>query len=271
MPLRLRHALYYLLVAAVPLCAQTRTATDATDLALPVPGSRTLRILSPTLLEVTVITEKAPDGPAGRAQDADAPFAPEAALRSLEVTVDGKPAAVEARGWKRRAAYAPIAHRDLRVATELYLRLANPIGESAVALTVSVRDSSGAPGGAMAGKPLEARMDPLRLSSAIHVNQEGYVPTLAKRAIVGYYLGDMGEMPVPADAGFSLVDAQGGRVMYHGVLERRPEAGGGSSPPSYQQVFAADFSSFSTPGEYRIEVPGLGASLPFLINEGIAM
>src|ERR1700679_3621022 len=146
MPMRLRHALSTLLVAAAPLCAQTRTATDAADLALPVPGSRTLRILSPTLLEVTVVTEKEPDATTRPAADQDAgvPASPEAALRSLEVTVDGKPAAVEATGWKRRAAYAPTSHRDLRVATELYLRLANPIGESAVSPTVSVREASGA-------------------------------------------------------------------------------------------------------------------------------
>src|ERR1700722_17621334 len=131
MPMRRRHALCSLLVAAAPLCAQTRTATDTADLALPVPGSRTLCILSPTLLEVTVVTEKEPDASARR--EADAGAAPEAALRSLEATVDGKPAAGEAGGWKRRAAYAPIAHRDLRVATELYLRLSSPIGGSAAA------------------------------------------------------------------------------------------------------------------------------------------
>ncbi|MBI4657817.1 MAG: glycoside hydrolase family 9 protein [Verrucomicrobia bacterium] len=33
----------------------------------------------------------------------------------------------------------------------------------------------------------------------------------------------------------------------------------------------ADFSSFTTPGEYRLAVPGLGTSWPFRIDEGVAM
>src|SRR5262249_18029400 len=37
----------------------------------------------------------------------------------------------------------------------------------------------------------------------------------------------------------------------------------------YQRVFEADFSSFKTPGEYRLLVAGLGASFPFFIDEGI--
>ncbi len=33
----------------------------------------------------------------------------------------------------------------------------------------------------------------------------------------------------------------------------------------------ADFSDFNTPGQYRLQVAGMGASLPFLIDGGIAM
>ncbi len=36
-------------------------------------------------------------------------------------------------------------------------------------------------------------------------------------------------------------------------------------------MFEADFPSFTTPGECQLVDPGYGASLPFLINEGIAM
>src|SRR5439155_19254565 len=43
------------------------------------------------------------------------------------------------------------------------------------------------------------------------------------------------------------------------------------TPTPYQKVYEADFSSFKQPGEYRLLVPGMGASLPFLIDEGIAM
>src|SRR5690606_19925973 len=31
------------------------------------------------------------------------------------------------------------------------------------------------------------------------------------------------------------------------------------------------FTSFNTPGEYKLVVPGMGASLPFHITEGVAM
>jgi hypothetical protein len=40
--------------------------------------------------------------------------------------------------------------------------------------------------------------------------------------------------------------------------------------PCYQNVLEADFSNFKTPGEYRLQVPGLGASFPFSIDDGIA-
>ena len=38
----------------------------------------------------------------------------------------------------------------------------------------------------------------LRISPAIHVNQEGYMPNFSKKAMVGYYLGSLGEMDIPA-------------------------------------------------------------------------
>src|SRR5207247_581882 len=146
-----------LLLAATPLSAQTRTATDTRVLALPVPGERTLRILSPTLLEITIVTQKEPDSTLKKIQNAlgRAPVAPERALKALEVTIDGKPAKIAATGWKRRAVYAPIARRDLRVATELYLRLATPLPTVADRPSVvEVRDPSGALGEGSDQSPL---------------------------------------------------------------------------------------------------------------------
>ncbi|HZV36972.1 MAG TPA: glycoside hydrolase family 9 protein, partial [Verrucomicrobiae bacterium] len=113
--------------------------------------------------------------------------------------------------------------------------------------------------------------NPLRFSPAIHVNQEGYVPSFPKKAMVGYYLGSMGEMPVPASTSFSIVDATTGAAVYQGTLTPRKDTGWNYSPTPYQNVMMADFSGLTTPGEYQLVVPGLGASLPFLINDGIAM
>ena len=73
-------------------------------------------------------------------------------------------------------------------------------------------------------------MDPLRFNPAIHVNQEGYVPNYSKKAMVGYYAGSMGEMSVPASAGFKLVDANTGALTPRGqtILAHTPMARFGS-------------------------------------------
>ncbi len=262
-----------LLFMATLLGGQTRTTPDARALALPVPGESTLRILSPTILEIEIITVKEPASALNRIQSAlgTSPAAPERALKTLEVTVDGQPAILAATGWKRRAVYAPIARRDLRVATQLYLRLATPLDFSGAPKTIAVRDPSGALGGGAAKSPLTARTDPRRVSPVIHVNQEGYVPAFPKKAMVGYYLGDLGEMPVSATAGFTLIEARSGAEVFRGPLTRRPDVGQNILPLPYQEVLVADFGEFTTPGEYRLAIEGLGASLPFLIDEGIAM
>src|SRR5262249_54080238 len=38
----------------------------------------------------------------------------------------------------------------------------------------------------------------------------------------------------------------------------------------YQSVLAADFTSFQKPGEYKVQIDGLGVSFPFRIDEGYA-
>src|SRR6185436_17627342 len=62
-----------------------------------------------------------------------------------------------------------------------------------------------------------------------------------------------------------------GTLVYTGTLTLRPDVGYVYTPTPYQKVVEADFSSVTTPGQYQLVVPGLGASLPFAINEGIAM
>ena len=89
--------------------------------------------------------------------------------------------------------------------------------------------------------------------------------------MVGYYLGNLGEMDISASLGFTLVDANTGAQVYQGTLTLRQDVGYIYTPTPYQKVLEADFSSFTTPGQYRLVVPGLGASLPFPIDEGVAM
>jgi hypothetical protein len=67
-----------------------------------------------------------------------------------------------------------------------------------------------------------------------------------------------------------IVDASGATV-YSGTLTQRADVGYLYTPTPYQKVYEADFSAFNTPGQYRLVVPGMGASLPFTITDGIAM
>jgi hypothetical protein len=234
----------------------------------PAVGDHQLRVLSPTVLELTWVNSKLPD-PA-RVTDWDLvdgsyQFQPPAA-NELAVQVSGQPAPIAAVGFKRRPLYAPVAVRDLRIGNYLYLRLASPIATGQLVEVLN-------PGERL--WPMSRRFvgsaDPLRYSPAIHVNQEGYVPSFSKKAMVGYYLGNSGEMDIPASSGFQLVDATNGAVVYQGPLTNRQDVGYVYSPTPYQKVWEADFSAFTTPGQYKLVVPGLGASLPFRIDDGVAM
>jgi hypothetical protein len=168
-------------------------------------------------------------------------------------------------GFKRRPRYAPLADRDLRIDSRLYLQLATPIPEGQ---TVTLTDPDASLWGA--NLSLNARMDPLRYSPAIHVNEEGYEPMFSKLAMVGAFLGSLGELDVPSRS-FQLIDTVTGQAAYSGIMTPRRDAGFSKLPAPYQAVLVADFSAFARPGLYRLQVPGLGASLPFRIQEGIAM
>jgi hypothetical protein len=236
---------------------------DDTDLQLPKVGSNLLRILSPSLLELVAITTKQPD-PAQVSSWNFANALPSAS--KFNVSINGQTVSVTAVGFKRRVLYAPLNSYDLRIQNSLYLTINASVSDSQL-VTVTNPDATVW----AASTQFQALSTPQRYSPAIHVNQEGYVPALAKQAQVGYYLGDMGEMPIPAGNGFKVVDAATGSTVFTGSLTVRPDSGYQTNPLPYQQVYVADFSAFKTPGQYQIEVPGMGASLPFLIDEGIAM
>jgi len=243
------------------------SVVDYTTPELPEVGANTMNVLAPNVLELVLVNTKQPDpAPVSSWNWVNNHQLSAPPSSAFAVTVNGKPVAVTAVGFKRSPLAAPLANYDLRIENCLYLELGTPVADNeAVAVTN--------PDGALwpASMQFTATADPLRYAPAIHVNQEGYLPNYPKQAMVGYYLGSLGELSVPASAGFTLVDAASGTQVFQGSLTQRPDSGFQYTPTPYQQVYQADFSSFNTPGEYRLVVPGMGASLPFLIDPGIAM
>ncbi|MEY4940040.1 MAG: hypothetical protein RIQ93_1775, partial [Verrucomicrobiota bacterium] len=235
---------------------------------MPQIGDYQLRIVSPTMLELQRITTKAADPDTvtewNFVSSSGVLTAP--AASQFAATANGQATSVKSVGFRRRVAYAPQNYRDLRIDNCLYLELSNSVVEGA---TVEVQN----PDGSLWPSTMQFKTaaNPLRYSPAIHVNQEGYIPAQPKKAMVGYYLGNLGELDVNAAVGFKIVSAATGVTVHQGELTSRLETGYVYSPRPYQKVYQADFSAFTTPGEYQLVVPGLGASLPFLINEGVAM
>ena len=240
---------------------------DDTNLVAPSVGDNALRVLTPTLLELRQLNTKAPDPATVSSWNLVNSSGQLAAPATSEfvVTVGGQSVGVTAVGFKRRVFYAPVNTYDLRIDNALYLQLSQPIADGQ-SVTVTNPDAKVWP----STVKFALTADPLRYSPAIHVNQEGYVPSFSKKAMVGYYLGDMGEMPVAA-TGFSIIDVNTNAVVFQGSLTQRKDSGYETTPLPYQQVYEADFSSFTTPGEYQVQVAGMGTSVPFIINDGIAM
>lgn len=233
-------------------------------LGLPAIGSTSLIVLSPQVLELTLVNTKAPNAERVTSWDFVQSFAlslPD--VQSLIVTADSEPVRIEALGFRRRPLFAPLKKRDLRIGNSLYILLASPLLEGQI---VKVDN----PAGNLFGPGVEfaTRVDPLRQNPAIHVNQLGYMPAQPKKAMVGYYLGSMGEMPIPVQNGFQVVEARSGRPVYSGGLKLRIDRGYTYKPEPYQRVYEADFSEYRTEGEYRLAVPGMGVSSPFRIDSG---
>ena len=251
---------------------------DDQPLTLPPVGANELRVISPTVLELTLITS----GTANTASSSYWSFIDERGQARLppnaEFTVeaDGTPLRVARVGFKRRVLYAPFKQRDLRVANYIYLRLADNVPSRAV---VQVRNPSRKlwP----ADLSFRAANDPSRWSPALHVNQTGYLANSGKKGMVGFYLGNLGELVFSAgeqtggsspaentNAIFEILEHSTGKSVFRGRLEHRPDKG--FPFPSYQQVWEADFSAVTTPGEYQLFVPDLGTSFAFHIDDAVA-
>jgi len=264
-PMYMQPGLSLLLVLLQHLCASA-AIPSAADIQTPEIGDHALHLLSPNLLELFLVNTKQPDPGGVNLWDwvnGEQNFvSPDTS--SVKVIINGQTNIVSSIGFKRRPLYAPLLYWDLRIGNQLYLRLNTSI---AVGASVQVINNGTLwPTNVL----FTATADPLRFNPAIHVNQEGYLPSYPKKAAIGYYLGNLGEMTIPTNK-FFIANAQSGSTVYQGTLTVRPDVGYQYTPTPYQLVYEADFTSFTTPGEYLLVVPGMGASLPFRIDHGIAM
>lgn len=90
--------------------------------------------------------------------------------------------------------------------------------------------------------------------SRIRLNQIGFYPGGTKIAIV----------LLQRQTTFSLLDARSRRRVYSGRLRPSGQAGGRNSP-----AWIADFSAFTRPGHYILNVDGAGCSFPFAIQPAL--
>lgn len=245
----------------------------AKAIAVPESGSHELRVITPTLLELYIVSER--DGFASRPTfcdwiDDEAEVIPGAipVPSDLEVKVNGAVNAVSTTGFKRRVRFAPQSGSKMTLENFLYVELAAPMAAAAVVDVITVT------GKWPASFVFSSNVSDARWNPAVHVNQVGYEIGAKKTGHVGMWLGTLGELEVNGSAGFEVIDALTGVTALSGNLVHRVETGfeyppASGAPAPYQHVYEADFSALDTSGSYRLKIPGLGASFPFEIRSGI--
>ena len=165
-------------------------------------------------------------------------------------------------GWAQGPATVAVRHT-------LYLRLPKPLttGQS-YAIDCGALNTRQPRG--------DLVFDPARIrSEAVHVNQIGYRPDdPAKQAFVSCWLGTGGALKLPEALGFALVDDATGQVVFRGKGERhfpadKPELMARNVNFNGTDVARWDFSTFHTPGRYRVVAEGIGCSYPFEIGANV--
>jgi hypothetical protein len=253
------------------------SVVDYVNLRLPTTNDYALHVLTPTVLELVRINTYRTSGPYANAVDnwdfvnSSGVYNPPG-YNNFVVKVGGSQVLLDTSspaGFKRRGLYAPFAGpdypNDLRLQNCLTIKLQNALTDNQV-VEVDMTDPT------RSGSPtlvFVTTNTPLRYSPAIHVSHEGYMSQYVKKAEVGYYLGTWGELTgIPTS--FSIVDSSGHTVTT-GTLTLARDTGWNANPAPYQHVYTADFSSVTNPGTYELMVPGMGASLPFTISDGLVM
>ena len=110
-------------------------------------------------------------------------------------------------------------------------------------------------------------------SWAIKVNQEGYTAdSSAKVAYLGAWLGSYGKYTITPTS-FEVVDESGtvvltGTPVLRDVVDQAYTISANRKITG-ETVYEMNFSSITTPGTYRIHIPGVGYSWPFSIGNKI--
>ncbi len=115
--------------------------------------------------------------------------------------------------------------------------------------------------------------DPSKVwTEVIHVQQIGFRPDdPLKHAFLSWWTGNGGGFNFPTNLVFHLVDTHTGRSVYEGKVGA---AWAADQPEKLQSrrnfndtaVATLDFSTFRTPGEYRLVIDRIGCSYPFTIG-----
>ncbi|MBP6582719.1 MAG: glycoside hydrolase family 9 protein [Chromatiaceae bacterium] len=154
------------------------------------------------------------------------------------------------------------ANRQPMIEARLHLLFSQPLrpGHEYRLDVASAQGADGRPlGPALAA--LAFAYHPERLSGSIQVNQVGYAPQAKKYGYLGNWLGTLGALPLDLPP-FEVIAVDSGQTVFAGEAKPRADA----DPWSGNNVYEVDFSALTTPGRYRLRVPGLGISDTFAIG-----
>ncbi len=109
-------------------------------------------------------------------------------------------------------------------------------------------------------------------SEAVHVSQIGFrEDDPDKNAYLSLWMGNGGGCTYPEDIEFSLIDDRTNERVFRGrgIMHWKgdiPEGIGTNTNRTGADLIRLDFSSFTTPGRYRVCVEGIGCGYPFSIG-----
>lgn len=112
------------------------------------------------------------------------------------------------------------------------------------------------------------------VSEAIHVSAVGFRPQdEPKIAFWSCWLGTGGALTLPTPPEFVIRDLSDGRIVHRSTGERVHQPGTleceRKRDHTATEVYRLDFSAVRSPGVYRLEIPGLGASPNFRIDDAV--